>query len=170
MKTYFVPILFLLGTCFFGYLYLTGSHPDADGAEGYGRNGHGNGIRYGKLEQYKKEAQVKMDIQRQRAEMEKSIERPLLNPNYGKENKFHEAVINTDVGPAAYDTSEEGSDEPVNLDQQLDAFLAEKQRYEELEVAQRQSYVQAFIREAFKMGYKVQVNDQMEIVSVEKTK
>ena len=96
------------------------------------------------------------------------MEKPLLDPNYRKRTKFHEAPVNTDAGPAAYDLQEEGINEPVNLDQQMDAFLAKKQRYEELEKEQRQRYVKAFIKEAYKMGYIVKVNDKMEIVSVDK--
>ncbi len=168
MKYYFVPGLFLLGTLFFGYLYIVGPDPYVTTPGVISPKTSGNTISYNKLEQYKKEAQVKLDIQKQRAEIEKTVEKPLLDPNYRKRTKFHEAPVNADVGPAAYDLNEEGINEPVNLDQQMDAFLAKKQRYEELEKEQRQRYVKAFIKEAYKMGYVVKVNDKMEIVSVDK--
>ncbi len=166
MKYYFVPSLFLFGTLFFGYLYISG--PSSMTTRLVPHQGKGKGISYDTLERYKKEAQVKLEIQKQRAEIQKSINKPLLDPNFAKQNEFHETVISADVGPAASDTMEESINEPVNLDQQLDAFLAKKQRYEDLEKAQKQLYVKTFIKEAYKMGYEVKVNDKMEITSVKK--
>ena len=68
MKYYFVPGLFLLGTLFFGYLYIVGPDPYATNPGVLSPKTSGNTISYNKLEQYKKEAQVKLDIQKQRAE------------------------------------------------------------------------------------------------------
>ena len=169
MKQYFIPALFLAGTLFFSYLYLAGPL--------FGRGGILTGlpssersIKYNQLQQLKQETAVKMDIEKQQALINKRLASPDLEAGYDKKNKFHKTEPGYDLGPAATDLDSESSYEAMTLDQRMDEFLARKQEFEEIEEAQKQAYVEAFILEAKKIGFIVKINSDLEIESVTKIK
>ena len=167
MKEYFVPGLFLAGTFVFAYLYLAG--PPEGGSQKPTQRGEasiGDKANYGKLQQYRKELLVKKQILKQEALLRKNRDRLDLDPNFHKNNHFHETNLADEIGPAAEDLSRGSYNEPMNLDQRMDAFLAKKQQYEQMEQAQRERFVESFINEAYKMGYVVKVNEAMEVVDV----
>lgn len=165
MKQYIVPIIFLSGTLFLGYLYVKGPSPKHRAMRGQASK---KGVSFNKLQQYKKEVQIQHEIRKQAAEMRKVVGKPELDPGYKKRNRFHHLNLDKNLGPAADELGRGTDDEPVNLDQRMDAFLAKKQEYEELETAQRRAYVETFIDEAYKMGYRVTISPDLEVTNVEK--
>lgn len=165
MNRYFVPALLFAGTLFFGYLYI--NEPGQSAYSTYSQPDSGS-VRYNQLQQLRQETAVKMDIESQQAQMAKRIQSPQLDPGKRKKNAFHKTELSSGTDPKTYDLEEASSYEAMTLDQRMDEFLAKKQQYEELEKSQKSAYVKAFVKEAYKMGFIVKVNSQMEIESVEK--
>lgn len=163
MKQYLVPGLFLAGTLFFAYLYVFGPVGQEAPISTDLKSG---GIPFGKVEQYRQETAIKMDIMKQQAEVNRHGDRPELDPSYKKNNDFHETTINGSLGPAARDLEDASVTQPMTLDQRMDQFLAQKQRYQTLEASQKQLFAEKFIEEARKMGFEVKINDNLEVIDV----
>jgi hypothetical protein len=153
-----------MGTLFFGYLYLQDPtdtlFPQSEENQG--------SIKYNQLQQFQQETDIKMDIEKQKAQMNKKLGGPELDPDHQKNNKFHKTELRKEADPRIYDLQDSSSDKAMTLDQRMDEFLAKKQRYEEMEKNQKNLYVKQFIKEAYSMGFIVVVNDKMEIESVTK--
>ena len=167
MNNYLVPGFFFAGTLFFIYLTLTGPAPDS-AANGRDTSTTQKGVPYNRVNQYRRETEVAVDIRRERAAIGKERARPELDPSYRKRKKFHDSPVETTQSAAARELDQGKRTEPLNLDQRLDAFLAKKQAFEEMEEAKRREFVERFIKESVKMGYDVQVNDRLEIIKFEK--
>ena len=87
MKEYFVPGIFLAGTFVFAYLYLAGppaGDPQKPVHRGEASLDHSSN--YGKLQQYRKEVQIKKQILKQEAMLRKNRDRLELDPNFRKNN------------------------------------------------------------------------------------
>lgn len=168
MKDYFVPGLFLAGTLIFAYLFVVGPPQQEKAHSLTEKNFQGKTSNFEKLEQYRQEMRVKKDILQQRANLQKRRDRQELDPNYNKRNSFHETKLAEDLGPAAEDLNNGTFDEPMTIDQKMNSFLEKKQQYELLEQAQQRLYVETFLKEAYKMGYIVKVNENMEVVDVQR--
>ncbi len=125
-------------------------------------------VSYNQLEQYQKETQIKLSIKRQQGEMNKKIGGPEMQPDAAQKNKFHRTDFNKGIDQRAIDLAGQQTYEAMTLDQRMDQFLAKKQSYDDLEQAQKKAYAEAFIQEAYNMGFDVKINDQLDIVSVEK--
>ena len=163
MKNYAVPIIFLAGTLFFGYLYIR--NPKKKEISSSINSTHSTGhIIYGQLQQYQKETSIKTDLQKKRAEMNKKLNNSEIGETF--RNPFHQTKLIGANDPRMDILVEESVEEAMNLDQHMDQFLAKRQRYENMESATKKAYVDQFIREAYRMGFIVKVNDQMEIESV----
>ncbi len=168
MKQYLIPILFLSGTLFFSYLFVVGpprGEPKKEPAFSVKKQGT---IPYNRLRNLQQQTQVSMDLRRQQAVLNKVGRKPNLDPAHSKRHPIHETGLDRDLGPAADDLANEGSREALTLDQRMDEFLARRQQYQEMEQVKREQYVDAFIAEARRMGFRVRVNDAMEIVDVQK--
>ena len=165
MKRYLPPFLLLLGTVYFGYLYL--QSPEDFSFSPSGREGQ---ISFAELQQLKQETALKMNLDRQRAELEKSLQRNQLNPGAREEGEFHETPIRDMQDPRAAVLNGPSNSESLTLDQKMDAFLASKQQYEMLATAQKEAYVEQFIIEARKMGFQVKISKDMQIESITKIK
>lgn len=165
MSRFFVPAMLFLGTCFFGYLYIVG--PQDGTTLNLTRPGKGS-VPYNQLKQYEKETQMKIDIDKQQLQMKKVVGGPQLNPGQAKKNDFHKTQLLKDEDPKAIDLRDPSTLETLTLDQRMDAFLAKKQRFEDLAEAKRKLYVERFIEEALAMGFIVEVNENLEITKVQK--
>ncbi|MEM7646876.1 MAG: hypothetical protein AAF203_08210 [Pseudomonadota bacterium] len=165
MDRYFLPFLLFCGTLFFGYLFLQEPAPRRQVSTTLPKSGS---ISYTQLQQMKKETAIKVGLRKQRALMDKRVQGPELDPSFGKKKKFHKTELNTDPHPVSGDLDDGSLEEAYTLDQRMDEFLAEKQRYEQLEESKKRLYVRQFIQEAYKMGFNVQVNESLEVVSVKK--
>ncbi len=165
MGRYIPPLILFLLTLYFAFLYLQGPKvPDFLGNQAPSEGS----IPYNQIEQYQKETQIKLSIKKQQAEMNKQMGGPELNPGQSAKNKFHKTDFNKGVDQKVIDFSDQENYEALTLDQRMDQFLAKKQKYDELELAQKKAYASAFIKEARMMGFDVKVNDQLDITSVEK--
>jgi hypothetical protein len=111
---------------------------------------------------------MRLDLKKQRAVLEQSETRAILDPAAGKLGEVHELDLNTEHGPAAFDVDNRRSTTAMTLDQKMDEFLAKRQLYEELEERKKREYVRRFIEESYRMGYIVKINEALEIVSVKK--
>ncbi len=163
MKRYLPPFLLLLGTLYFGYLYL--QSPEDFSFSPSRRAGQ---ISFAELQQLKQETALKMNLDRQRAELEKSLQRNQLNPGAREEGKFHETPIPDMQDPRSAVLNSPSQTNNLTLDQRMDAFLATKEQYEMLESAQKEAYVEQFLIEARKMGFKVKISKDMQIESITK--
>lgn len=165
MRRYIVPFTLFIGTLYFGYLFIQG--PSSSSLDFSAASGQGT-VRYNRLQQYQQETAVKMDIERQKLQFDKRASGPEMNPGHKKKNRFHKTELRKDKDPRSIDLEESSDYQAMTLDQRMDEFLAKKQYYEELEKSQKLAYVEQFVKEAYKMGFVVVVNDQMEIESVDK--
>ncbi len=151
---------------FFAYLFVTGpiggSHGQSDLADSTGK------VPYNRLINLKEQTRMRLDLKKQQAVLQRTGDKPFLDPGADKRNETHKLDLNDDYGPAAFDINSRNSASAMTLDQKMDEFLAKRQRYEELEKLKRQEYVQRFIEESYRMGFDVRINDKMEIVSVKK--
>lgn len=164
MNQNLIPGLLLAGTLCLGYLYWVGDTPSNHGS--LRPNPGQDAIQYNRVQQYAKEQEVRRDIYEKQAQFNKIKKRELLDPNFRKEETFHESNPQESLGPAARDLSQDKGYKALTLDQRMDAFLAQRHRYEALEKAKKERYVQEFIKEARGMGFHVEVNDDMEIIDV----
>ena len=162
MQRYIAPIILLAGTLFLGYLYLDDTR---QGLKKKNVSHSEKKIPYGKLQQYQKETKIKIGLHHKQTEMNKRLNDSEINPT--SKNKFHQAELHDGYDFRSEDLADPGSEQAVTLDQRMDRFLAERQYYENMEQIAKKAYVDRFISEARKMGYVVEVNEQMEIVSVE---
>ena len=162
MQRYIAPIVLLTGTLFLGYLYLEDTKQDSK-KKNISRSE--KKIPYGKLQQYQKETRIKIGLHHKQTEMNKQLNNSEINPT--SKNKFHQTELHDGYDSLAEDLADSGSEQAITLDQRMDRFLAERQYYENMEQIAKKAYVDRFISEARKMGYVVEVNDQMEIVNVE---
>ncbi len=145
-----------------GYLYLRGPRKEAPLVKPtYSKKG----VAYGRLQQYQKETSIKTDLQRKQAEILKKLNNSEID-NAPKDS-FHETEISGPDDPRMDVLVEESPQQAMNLDQRMDQFLAKRQQYESMEEASRKAYVNQFVREAYKMGFLVKINSQMEIESIE---
>ena len=167
MNRYFVPGLLLVGTLFFAYMYVVGPNQLDDFDM---KNGGKGRVPFNQVQQLKKETEIKMGIKQQRADMNKRLGGPMLDPGKSKRNQFHKTNVYGGADPKAIDLDDNRHNEGMSLDQKMDEFLAKRQQFEEMADAQRKLYVESFVKEAESMGYKVLINTDLEIVSVEKTK
>lgn len=163
MKRYLPPFFLLLGTLYFGYLYLQ-SPEDLSFLPG---NSDGQ-ISFAELQQMKQETALKMNLDRQRAELEKSLQRNQLNPGAREEGRFHETPLREMQDPRSAVLNRPSQTDNLTLDQRMDAFLASKEQYEMLESAQKEAYVEQFLIEARKMGFLVKISKDMQIESITK--
>ena len=164
MKQHLIPGLFLAGTIVFTYLYIFGEPPKKENHNIRYEASEGK-LSYDKLRLLKKETEIKMEIQQNSANFRKKVPRPELDASYSKRNKFHDARLHNDLG---YSRSNDGFDEPVSIDQQFDAFLAKRQEYEEMEEARKKMFVERFIEESRAMGYKVEVDENLQVKNVQR--
>lgn len=171
MKQYIIPGIFLAGTLFFGILYVVGP-PQPGKVVNLREEASEGAVQYNRIEQFKKETEVKMEIRKQQAQMEKRVARPELDPGFAKRNRYHETPINRigNTGAAATELHNPGVNEAMNLDQRMDAFLAKLEDHEQMDKIQRAEYVKKVIAEAEKMGFKVEVDDDMNIKNIQKLK
>lgn len=162
-----VPALFLAGTLFFTYLFING--PVVGGGKSVEKpKSDRRGVSYSRLRNLKQQAEVRRDLNKQQAILNRRGRMPTLSPDYSKKKKLHETHLDRDVGPAAYDLDSGSTARALTLDQRMDEFLAKRQHYEDLEQMQKEQYVEAFIEEARQMGFRVKINNAMEITDVEK--
>ena len=167
MKQYIVPGLFLAGTILFAVLYVVG--PSNNGGKGIASSETSQGaIRYNRVQNLKNQANIRQDLKRQQAILNRRMNKPGLDPDRHKKSGFHTTDLNKDLGPAAEDLDSGGSVGALTLDQKMDEFLAKREVFEEIENAKRQEYVDTFVREARQMGFDVKVDDNFDIVSVNK--
>lgn len=124
-----------------------------------------SGVEYGRLQQYQKETSIKTDLQRKQAEVLKKLHNSEMDST--PKEPFHQTEIPDSYDPRMEVLAEESTEQAMNLDQRMDRFLAKQQQYENMEEAARKAYVKQFIQEAYKMGFLVKINSQMEIESVE---
>lgn len=165
MNRYLLPALLFLGTLYFGFLFLQGpGHPQSMEK----KQSKQGAMSYSQVQQLKKETAIKVGIRQQQAQMDKRVGGPELDPGYKKRNKFHNMELNGNPTPVAASLEQRSDEEPMTLDQRMDEFLARKQRYEQLAESQKREYVTRFIHEAYKMGFVVKVNENLEVISVEK--
>jgi len=160
-----IPGLFLLGTLIFGYLYIAGP---SSKTISYGEESTSGKVSYSRLQNLKRQTAVHLDLKKQQALLNQNGDRPDLDPGKDRKNNLHDTSIDRKLGPAARDVDNRRSHDALTLDQRMDEFLAKKQAYEKLEKSQRLAYVKMFISEARNMGYEVVVDQEMQIVSVEK--
>ncbi len=160
MRHYSVPVIFLIGTMFIGYLYLQ----EPKEKDIFPLTHSKGRLIYGEIQQYQKETSVKTDLQRKQAEMNKKLNNSEIGP--GSENTFHQTKLLGPDDPRMDVLIEESIEETMTLDQRMDLFLAKRQHYDNMEWATKKAYVDRFIREAYRMGFIVKVNDEMEIESV----
>lgn len=165
MDRYVLPLLLFLGTLVLGFLYI--QEPKKNPVDDFQTRKKGS-MPYTQVEQYKQEAAMKMGIDRQRAEMDKTLGGPELEPGRAHKDDYHKTELGDSTVTRAHDFRDEGSSRPVTLDQKMDQFLAKKHEYELLEDQQKRAYAREFVKEARRMGFSVIVNDDMEIESVEK--
>ncbi|MCB0379552.1 MAG: hypothetical protein KDD33_13755 [Bdellovibrionales bacterium] len=149
---------FLLATLVLLFMYL--QEPSTDLVDGPGS------VQYNQINQYRLEAERKIELERGMAEMKRKKSGPKLVPVEAQD--VEPLKILPDRDPHMDDLEEDKTYGPVTLDQKMNAFLANRQAYEEVEHANRQAYVDEFKKEARAMGYEVEINDQMEIVKVRK--
>ena len=165
MKRYLPPILLLLGTLYFGYLYLQSAEDFSfSPSAGQGQ------ISFAELQQLKQETALKMKLDQQRAELEKNLQRNQLSPGAREQGQFHETPVRDIQDPRAAVLNSPSQTEGLTLDQKMDVFLASKQQYEMLETAQKEAYVEQFIIEARKMGFQVKISKDLQIESIKKIK
>ena len=122
--------------------------------------------RYHRIHNLKEQEAIRAQLNRQKALLNRQGQKPSLDPHFTKKKEFHDTDLSGELGPAVEDLDSSGSVEPLTLDQKMDEFLAKRQAYEELEEAKKQAYAQRFIEEARLMGFDVQINSAMEIMSV----
>ncbi len=165
MNQYIIPgILFSL-TLFFGYMFLTG--PVGNSQRPVPKENEGR-VSYNRLRNLKEQTRVRLDLKKQQAQLARTGEKPVLDPNADKRNSRHELDLNEDYGPAAHDIDARQSASAMTLDQTMDEFLAKKEQMREMEEIQREEFVRRFIEEARRMGYEIEINDDMEIIRAKK--
>ena len=153
---------------FLAYLYVRGPEKKEDSLL-FKPTHSKKGVKYGRLQQYQKETSIKTNLQRKQAEiLKKKLDNSEID-NIPKES-FHETEIPDSYDPRMEVLAEESTRQAMNLDQRMDQFLAKRQQYDNMEEADRKAYVKQFVREAYKMGFLVKINSQMEIESVKEIK
>ena len=170
MNRYLLPILLFSGTVYFAILYVIGPQPRTRGVPLPQPARKTGSVPYSKIQQMKQETAIKVGIRKQQADMRKRIRRPELDPSYKLKKKFHKTEHHEGFHPVGQDMEDGSIEEAVTLDQRMDDFLAERQRFEMLEASKRKLYVKRFIMEARKMGFKVKVSENLEVVDVQKIK
>ena len=158
-----MPAIFVMGTLFFGYLYLQNPGKKERSSLMSPNRSKGQMI-YNRLQEYQKETSIKTELQRKQAEMNKKLNSSEIS-EVSRES-FHQTELLGSDDPRMDLFDDESTEQAMNLDQHMDQFLAKRQKYENMKWAAKKAYVSQFIREARKMGFIVKINDQMEIESV----
>lgn len=160
-----------MGTLLFGGLYLFGP-PPGDEADNLsleeGRSGEK--VSYTRLQNLRQQAEVSIELKRQKAVMEQTKNHGILSPKKPNQKRLHKTELVYGSGPAEKDIDQRRRYGSVNLDQRMDEFLAKKQEFEEMEKAKRELFVKSFIEEARVMGYNVVIDEDYEIKSVTRIK
>lgn len=148
---------------FLAYLYIRG--PEEKSSSFLTKPTHSSGgVEYGRLKEYQKETSIKTNLRRKQVEILKELNNSELEST--SKESFHQTEIPEFYDPRTEVLAEESTQEAMNLDQRMDQFLAKRQQYENMEEVARKAYVKQFVQEAYKMGFLVKINDQMEIESV----
>lgn len=166
MTNRYLPPFIMLGlTLVFAFLYM--QEPKSPDINLPSRSTQG-AVPYSQLEQYQKETAIKLHIKQEQADLNKQIQGPELSPGAAAKNRYHRTDFNKGIDQRVLDLNESNSYEAMTLDQKMDQFLAKKQLFDDMERAQKRAYAQAFIKEALAMGFRVEVNSDLEITSVER--
>jgi hypothetical protein len=165
MIKYPIPFFLLCGTLFLAYLYIKGP---GNGETRHSESAGAHSVSYTQLNQLKKETQIKLSMERERALLEKRRERNLLSPGARKRSRFHETPVGEMTDPRTHILDTGSEYQSLTLDQRMDAFLAQKQSFEMLEKVQKEAFVEQFIIEARKMGFNVKISEDLEVQSIDR--
>ena len=131
------------------------------------RSAKEKGITYGQLKQIRENSAKEMALKKNRAELENQVLTPRVNSSDTPDDVVPH-VVDMPRDSATYDTEDKTSGELPTLDAQMNAFLAEKQKFKEMRKERREQFAEDFIKKARAMGYMVIMDEQMQITEVRK--
>lgn len=135
------------------------------------RVGGGLGVvPFSQLERLRQETKVKMHLDQERLELEQKLKRNQLHPGARRRAQFHDTPLEMADDPRGFILSQPGEYKNLTLEQKMDALIAARQEYEQMEQMQRRAYVEQFITEARKMGFEVKLTHDLEVESIRKLK
>ena len=164
MNKLFLPGTFFVGTLILLLVYSQGNVKRKTATTQSGK------VPYMQVHQYKQETAIKIGLEKDQANFRKYSEKSRLHHIANENNDFYDTGLTPEKNRAYEDIADESVQQAVTLDQKMDGFLAQRQRYEELETAKRKAYVDEFKRGALAMGYQVIIDRNMKIISVKKIK
>lgn len=140
----------------------------------FGKDKKENRVTFGQVEQIRKETMVKSKIDRSKVEVQNYMNAPAISNQYHatKEIPVNDAglKLESSVNHAAQDSRGSGHNAmPTNvLESQTDKLLANKQRYEQMNIAQKKQHIEDYKRQAKQMGYVLEVDGQLNIIRFER--
>lgn len=127
-------------------------------------------VPFSQLEQLQQETAVRMQIEQERLNLERQVQRNQLHPGARRRSQFHETPVEMGEDPKSYILHRPGEYKTLTLEQKMEALIAAQQEFEQMEQIQREVYVQQFIKEARKMGFEVKITSDLEVESIRKIK
>ena len=128
MNKYFLPATFLLGTIVLLFVYSKGVNNGRSTAT----TGSGK-VPYMQVKQYQQETAMKIGIKKDQARFRKNSATGLLAPAENKQGDYDDYDLSPEENVGSDIVSEDSYQQAVTLDQQMDNFLAKKQKFNELE-------------------------------------
>lgn len=166
MGRFFLPATFFVGTLVLLVVYSKGTlKRETATTSGSGK------VPYMQVHQYKQETAIKMELEKDQARFRKESGAPRISNTFkdDDDDDFYEGTelsAQKNVGQDLF--NDQSVRQAVTLDQKMDDFLAKKQKYDELETMKKQAYISRFREEARSMGFEVQIDENMQIISVKK--
>lgn len=127
-------------------------------------------VTFGQLNNYRKEVRKKKTMETQKVSVENYQRAPGVK---WRPKQVQKESLNLKSVPsaAAIDMQKSArqfiAEEP-SLEKEINQLLAERQKFEQLSQIQRQNYVAGFKKEAYRLGFRIEFNDNLEVIEFER--
>jgi len=131
-------------------------------------------VTFGQVEHLRKAAITKNRMERQKAEVQNYMSAPALdNGIQGSKDLQQDGSdslsLESSSNHAAADSRDGDNAMPANfLDSQTNKLLANKQHYEQMNLAQKKQFIAEYKRKALAMGYVIELDDKLNIIKVQR--
>jgi hypothetical protein len=130
-------------------------------------------VKYGEVDKVRKQEQTKSQLQREKVHIENYKQAPQINEGYQGAIDNHQEDglrLEASVGSAAKDLAESDFKGMAveSLENKINQRLLNEQKTAQMNAFQKQQFANEYKKRALSMGYAVELNEQLEVIKVQK--